>query len=390
MGTTPIHIMSLSTAFVLLLLLSNNAVAFDSGLATNLQAIKTLAPYLVPPDPLPPSERLLQGKDQQQGLDKYSTASDVVRRLRSRQSMAPFVGPHGVAVVTGGSSGIGRKAVETLASASADMRVVLCARDTNAARQTLNEIRQTNPHVRLSNIRIQALDLADLNSVESAANEIIATEGKIDVICNNAGLISVGGTTAQNFEIHMGINHIGHFHLTRMLLPIMNKGGRVVTVASSAHASGKRFNVDDLNFTQRASRYSPWTGYVWSKLANILFAKALQDKVNDAGREDILSLSLHPGIVRTNLWRHSDHLLVQSVRDTLMCSKSIDQGAATEVFCCIANAGHFRGGDYVVDCQISSPNINGIEEDKNLRAKIWQKTEELIRNAGFDLPEELF
>ena len=111
----------------------------------------------------------------------------------------------------------------------------------------------------------------------------------------------------------MGINHIGHFYLTRLLLPHINKGGRIVTVASSAHSAVRKFCVDDLNFTQGASRYSPWTGYTNSKLANILFAKALQDKVVEHGRDDILSLSLHPGIVKsTNLWRQSDYLLVET------------------------------------------------------------------------------
>jgi NAD(P)-dependent dehydrogenase (short-subunit alcohol dehydrogenase family) len=357
--------------------------AFDSGLATKTvpDAARTLAPHLIPSDPTGSSGL----------LDKYSTSLDVVRHLRSRKSgMAPFVGPQGVAVVTGGTSGIGRQTVETLASAGADMRVVLCARNTNEARLTLNEISQINPLFNRQNIRIQPLDLADLNSVQSAVDEIIATEGNIDVLCNNAGVIALGGTTAQNFEIHIGINHIGHFYLTRLLLPHINKGGRVVTVASSAHSAVRKFSVDDLNFTEGTSRYSPWTGYVWSKLSNILFAKALQDKVIEHGREDILSLSLHPGIVKsTNLWRHSDYLLVQSVRDTLL-GKSVEQGAATEVFCCTANSRYFKGGDYVVDCQLATPHVFGVDENKILRKKVWLNTEELIKNAGFELPEELF
>jgi len=357
--------------------------AFDSGLLATktVPDARTLAPHLIPSDPTGFSGL----------LDKYSTSLDVVRHLRSRKSgMAPFVGPQGVAVVTGGTSGIGRQTVETLASAGSDMRVVLCARNTNEARLTLNEISQINPLFNRQNIRIQPLDLADLNSVQSAADEIMATEGNVDVLCNNAGVIALGGTTAQNFEIHIGINHIGHFYLTRLLLPHINKGGRVVTVASSAHSAVRKFSVDDLNFTEGTSRYSPWTGYVWSKLSNILFAKALQDKVIEHGREDILSLSLHPGIVKsTNLWRHSDHLLVQSVRDTLL-GKSVEQGAATEVFCCTANSRYFEGGDYVVDCHPATPHVFGVDENKILRKKVWVNTEELIKKAGFELPEELF
>jgi NAD(P)-dependent dehydrogenase (short-subunit alcohol dehydrogenase family) len=324
-------------------------------------------------------------------LDKFSTSLDVVRHLRSRKSaLSPFVGPQGVALVTGGTSGIGRQTMETLASSGIDMRVILCARNTDSARETLDEICHVNPQFNRKNVRIQPLDLADLSSVRAAVDEIVATEGSIDVLCNNAGVIAPGGTTAQNFEVHMGINHIGHFYLTRLLLPHVNKGGRVVTVASSAHSAVRKFCVDDLNFTQGARRYSPWSGYTSSKLANILFAKALQDKVVEHGRNDILSLSLHPGIVKTtNLWRQSDYLLVQSVRDTLL-GKSVEQGAATEVFCCIANAKYFFGGDYVVDCHVSTPHFFGVDEDKVLRRKLWVNTEELITKAGFELPEKLF
>lgn len=324
-------------------------------------------------------------------LDKFSTSLDVVKHLRSRKSaLSPFVGPQGVALVTGGTSGIGRQTVETLASSSVDMRVILCARNADSARETLDEICHINPQFNRKNVRIQPLDLADLSSVRAAVDEIVATERSIDVLCNNAGVIALGGTTAQNFEVHMGINHIGHFYLTRWLLPHINKGGRVVTVASSAHSAVRKFCVDDLNFTQGTSRYSPWSGYTSSKLANILFAKALQDKVIEHGRNDILSLSLHPGIVKTtNLWRQSDYLLVQSVRDTLL-GKSVEQGAATEVFCCIANAKYFFGGDYVVDCHVSTPHVFGVDEDKIVRKKLWVNTEELISKAGFELPEKLF
>ena len=370
----------------LFFLSSCTCIAFDAGIAASTQAVCSLAPYLTPPFPTLPSEKLLGGATatNNQVLDKHSTAADVVRHLRTHQSLAPFVGRNGVAVVTGGSSGIGRHTVETLAKM--DMKVVLCARDTNAARITLNEICQASPYINRSNVRIQPLDLADLNSVESAAKEILANEGKIDVICNNAGVNALEwvGQTAQKFEIHMGVNHIGHFHLTRLLLPYLNSGGRIVTVASSAHASVKKLNVDDLDLTSQ--RYSPWTGYVQSKLANILFAKGLQEKVREDDREDILSLCLHPGIVKTNLWRHSDHSLVQSIGETMIC-KSVEQGAATEVFCCIAETNHFRGGDYVVDCQLSAPHIIGM--DKTLRRKLWGKTEEMIRKAGFELPENL-
>merc|ERR1719410_1571031 len=99
--------------------------------------------------------------------------------------------------------------------------------------------------------------------------------------------------TSQGFDLQLGTNHIGHFMLTRLLLPSMRSNGRVVTVASEAHRGGE-IDFEDLNFDEGKRTYSPWAAYSQSKLANILFAKALNDRLNRSER-NILSVSLHPG-----------------------------------------------------------------------------------------------
>ena len=244
-------------------------------------------------------------------LNKKSTALDVLEKLSKSNKLASYITVNNsnkddqpIAIVTGGSSGIGIPTVRTLALAN--MKVVLCARNLDAAKEAV----RTLPGSVQSNIRIQKLDLADMASIEAAAKEITDTEGKmgsgIHVLLNNAGVMAPPKrqATAQNLELQFGTNHVGHHMFTRLLLPSMNKDGRIVTVASTAHSFGK-LNFQNLNYDADAKEersYSSWGAYGQSKLANILFAKGLSDELKQAG-SGIKAVSLHPGVIGTNLWR---------------------------------------------------------------------------------------
>jgi NAD(P)-dependent dehydrogenase (short-subunit alcohol dehydrogenase family) len=344
-------------------------------------------------------------------LNAKSTGRDVLKHLALTRSLAPYVGSQGVAVVTGGSSGLGRETVEHLAKSG--MKVVLCARNTEHARKVVQDIYLKNPGLDLltkESIRVQALDLADLSSVQKAVEEILKKEGKIDVICNNAGVNSVPTLqrTAQNFEMHLGVNHVGHFYLTRLLLPAVNKGGRVVTVSSTAHGTVKTMPLHDLNLHmdmnmevggKRKRRYSPWKAYGQSKLANTMFAAELQDRLDAEGRSDIVSVALHPGIAKTNMWRQHDDALVDSLKDHV-ASKTACQGAATSVFACLAEAGRshtLKGGDFLVDCEPKNHHKNkrsaGLlarDTDCSLQRGLWAATENMILDAGFKFKLETF
>ena len=135
--------------------------------------------------------------------------------------------------------------VETLALTG--MKVVLCCRNVQDGERVVNGL--TTEYGR-SNVRVQVLDLADLDSVESCVNSIVEKEGTVDLLLNNAGIMALPQreTTAQNFEKQLGVNHIGHFFLTRKLLPHMNtNGGRIINVASTAHTMGD-LQLSNLNF----------------------------------------------------------------------------------------------------------------------------------------------
>jgi NAD(P)-dependent dehydrogenase (short-subunit alcohol dehydrogenase family) len=330
-----------------------------------------------------------------QSLNKKSTALDVLKGLTKGQKLASYINlgssagkQPAVAIVTGGSSGIGIPSVKTLAMAN--MKVVLCARNLEAAKEVVESL----PSSSRNNVRIQKLDLANMNSIQSAAEEILQKEGKaggIHVLLNNAGVMAPPKQgTAQDLELQFGTNHVGHHMFTRLLLPVMNEGGRVVTVASSAHSFGE-LNFQNLNYetdgTKEKRKYRAWGAYGQSKLANILFAKGLGDKLQSVN-SSIKSVSLHPGVIGTNLWRYLPKW-TRPFLNALLTDKNVEQGAATSVYCCLVDGNELEGGEYLSDCQIVEPKQSGQDESGSLRKKLWNATEKLIAENGFDLPKPI-
>lgn len=315
-------------------------------------------------------------------LGKKSTAKDVLREINGAGILAPYVPERGVAIVTGGSSGIGVPSVENLALAG--MKVVLACRTTEDGERAKSSL----PPWCQPNVRVQQLDLADLSSVQKAASDILDTDGEISVLLNNAGVMNTPKReeTKDGFELQLGTNHIGHHAFTRLLLPGMASGGRIVTVSSEAHRFGE-FNFDDLNYKSKRT-YSPWGAYGQSKLANLLFAKALDDRLKGEDT-DILSVSLHPGVVATNLWRSTGPKLLQGVIKGVIGDRNIEQGAATSVYASLIESSAFAGGCYLSDCAIAETSEKGKDANGKLRQELWEKTEQMIAGAGCDLPEGL-
>lgn len=338
-------------------------------------------------------------------LGKESTPQDVYETLKKNNRLASYVNTDDggninlddrpIAVVTGGSSGIGIPSIEALVSL-ANMKVVLCARNLDAAKEAVMSL----PKSIRSSIRIQKMDLSDMNSVDKAAKEIIETEGKIDVLLNNAGVMATPKriSTAQGLELQFGTNHVGHHMLTRMLLPIFSREGRIVTVASSAHSMGnldfENLNYDEKNGKRR--KYTGWGAYGQSKLSNILFAKGLSNKLKEKTEDgvdannNIKSVSLHPGVIGTNLWRHTPKW-TKPILNAFMTDRNVEQGAATNIYCCLIDNAEFEnGGEYLSDCQVIKPkNESGKDDASNFSNQLWKATEEIIKEKGFDLPKDL-
>ena len=311
-------------------------------------------------------------------LGKKSTAINVLTQLNRADRLAPHVREGGTAVVTGGNSGIGAVTAKTLALTG--MKVILCARNPTSAQKVVDEIA---PGCR-DNVEIQQLDLSDMASIDAAAEAIKARGVPIDVLVNNAGILSPlkRTVTAQDIELTFGVNHVGHHMLTRLLLPTLRPdGGRIVTVASEAHRSGT-----NTEFWKR-DNYVSIREYGDSKLANILFAKRLQELCVQEGMSSVTSVCLHPGVIGTGLWRDTPILnTIQPLLDGVFFDKTIEQGAATNVYCAMAD--EVEGGAYYSDCKVASETA--VASNVELRMKLWDYTEQLIAEKGFVLPDKLF
>lgn len=198
-------------------------------------------------------------------------------------------------LVTGANSGLGLRSAQALAAKGA--RVLMACRDAARAAAAREEVARSaaGPEP-----EVVALDLASLASVRAAAAEVAERTDRLDVLMNNAGIMAVPhGETEDGFERQIGTNHLGHFALTGLLLPLLlaAEEPRVVTVSSHAHRFG-RIDVDDLSFQRRL--YSRWRAYGQSKLANLLFSAELQRRASAAGTS-LLSVAAHPGYAATNL-----------------------------------------------------------------------------------------
>ncbi len=203
-----------------------------------------------------------------------------------------------VALVTGANSGIGLEAARVLAACGA--RVVLGCRNDDKAARAVEEIRAARL---LGEVEALQLDLASLTSVREAALRLQASQDRLDLLINNAGIMAVpAGRTAEGFELQFGTNHLGHFALTGLLLErlLATPDSRIVTISSGGHRMGK-IDLQDLNWERG---YGRWRAYGRSKLANLLFTNELQRRLERFGSKT-LAVAAHPGGAATNLGRRA-------------------------------------------------------------------------------------
>lgn len=309
-------------------------------------------------------------------LGKSSTAREVLEFYNADLSGK-------TAVVTGANSGIGLETCKALASAGC--RVVMACRSVELGRDAVeSEIKATGEGdyvVADPDVAVMELDLNDLLSVERFAAEVLEKEARIDFLVNNAGIMALKNLelTKQGFEKQIGVNHFGHFHLTNLLLPKMKAQGtpcRVVTLSSVAHESFGELDLNNLHYAA-GRKYSAWDAYGQSKLANLLFTKGLHARV--MGDTNISALAVHPGVIRTQLWREQaswfNSLLLPFLKD-----KTIPQGAATTIYACVApDLDGMRAGAYLSDCKVELPSA--VARSQSNWEELWRVTDEEISGA---------
>ena len=282
-----------------------------------------------------------------------------------------------VAIVTGANSGLGLVTARELARAGA--QVVLACRNLDKGRASLADVQRaaTGPPPEL-----EELDLASLESVRAFAERFRTSHGGLDLLINNAGVMAPPrGETADGFELQFGTNHLGHFALTGLLLPMMEgrDDARVVTLSSMAHRFG-RIALDNLDGRRR---YFRWRAYAQSKLANLLFALELDRRLRAAG-STVKSLAAHPGYAATNLQTAAPPLfdrLVMRVSNAVV-AQSDEMGALPTLYA-VTEPG-LEGGTYVGPGGPGEarghPTVvqpTRAARDEQTARRLWQVSEEL-------------
>ena len=264
-------------------------------------------------------------------------------------------------VVTGANTGIGRAPAQGLAQRGA--RVRLACRSESKTTPVVEAIRaQTgNTHV-----DFVPLDLGDLESVKACAEVFLARGEPLDGLINNAGL-GGQGQTADGFELHFGVNYLGHFLLTLRLVPLLARApgvARIVNVSSHAHRDVRAFDFESVREPTRS--FMGAREYCLSKLANVLFTRSLAARLRERG---IHAYALHPGVVATDMWRRVPAWIAWFPKMFLL---SPAQGARTTLHCALSEEAGSETGLYYDRCAAREPSQLAL--DDTLADELWQRS----------------
>lgn len=312
-------------------------------------------------------------------FDKNSTTDDV---LAGKDLSGKTV------FVTGGNSGLGQETARAMASKGA--HVILAGRDQGKLDAAVDAIKGEVEDAKLDTI---VCDLGSLDSVRTAGKEANERFNRIDLLINNAGVMACPlGHTKDGFEMQFGTNHLGHFVLTKYLMPLIEKGEdkRIVNLSSRGH----HFNgvdYDDVNFENR--EYAPFVSYGQSKTANVQFTVGLEQRFADKG---IHAYAVHPGGIQTNLGRHLTEEDMTFLRERMRKAaeaagappesawKTIPQGAATQCWAATADELEGKGGLYCEDCNVAeqddtstSGGVRSYAIDPENANKLWALSEQM-------------
>lgn len=295
-------------------------------------------------------------------------------------------------MVTGASSGLGEETVRALSSAGA--KVTMVARNSGKLNAAADRIRTSVP---TSDLQTGLVDLADLSSIRAYAEEYLQEAAPIDVLINNAGVMACPFmTTNDGFEMQFGTNHLGHFLLTNLLMPAILSGQnpRIINLSSAGHTHAD-VSLDDPNF--ETSEYNAWESYGRSKSANIHFTRELVRRYGD----EIRSFAVHPGVILTELGRHLTPELMEEMVERVKARsessaeaketgglpfKSMEAGAATQVWAATTDDLEGNNGAYLGDCKVGveggNPSENGYLPyiyNEDTAEALWSLSEQMVQ-----------
>ncbi|KAF3633230.1 Short-chain dehydrogenase TIC 32, chloroplastic [Capsicum chinense] len=321
--------------------------------------------------------RLITGRRGASGFGSASTAEEVTQGIDA----TPFT-----VIITGGASGIGLETARVLALRNA--HVIIAARNMETANEAKQHILNEN---KAAHIDILKLDLSSLKSVKAFADNFLALNLPLNILINNAGIMFCPFQLSEDgIEMQFATNHLGHFYLTSLFLDKMKETakatgieGRIVNLSSVAHLVCPRKGIEFHNINDKNS-YQDKVAYGQSKLANLLHANELSRRLQEEGA-NITVNSVHPGLIMTNLMRHSAFLMRIIRVFTCLLWKNVPQGAATT--CYVALHPSLKGvtGKYFVDCNEYKPSK--LAEDEVLARNLWDFSNKLI-NASQKIIDE--
>lgn len=287
-----------------------------------------------------------------------------------------------IAVVTGANTGLGYETA--LALAQKEAKVILACRNTTKAENAKSKMLQTAPD---ADIEVLQLDLSKLSSVRAAAKSYQSKYNRLDLLINNAGVMMPPYTlTEDGFELQFGVNHLGHFLFTGLLLDMILKtpNARIVSLSSIAHKSGI-INFDDL---QSEKKYSASKAYGQSKLACLMFAYELQRKLEKAGYQSTISVAAHPGVSPTELIRHMPKWLVSILSATIgrLVTHPPEEGAKPTLMAALdsnVDGGNYFGPTGFNEMKGDAGKVDStdLSKDKAVAEQLWTVSEELV---GFE------
>ena len=277
-----------------------------------------------------------------------------------------------VVIITGSSSGIGFEAARVLANKNAE--VIVAVRNQQKGDDALNKIKSQNSS---ANVKVMLLDLANLKSIKTFADNFKKKHTKLDLLINNAGVMMPPyGKTKDGFELQFGTNHLGHFALTGHLFELIKNtpNSRIVNISSSAHNWG---NIDFSDLTWENRKYKTGRSYGDSKIANLYFTYELQNRLGDKISNPVVTAA-HPGWTATELQRHSS---VFSFLNRFF-AMPIWQGALPTLRA--ATDSNVKSGDYFGPDGFQERrgypvkvDSNKLSQDKEIAKKLWGVSEKL-------------
>nr|XP_015824940.2 retinol dehydrogenase 12 isoform X2 [Nothobranchius furzeri] len=243
-------------------------------------------------------------------------------------------------LITGANTGIGKETALDLAMRGA--QVIMACRDVEKGEEAAASIRAAYSKAQ---VEVRELDLADSCSIRAFAQKFLREVDRLHILINNAGVMMCPYMkTIDGFEMHIGVNHLGHFLLTYLLIGLLKRSApaRIVVVSSLAHNFGWiRFH--DLH---SQGSYNSGLAYCQSKLANVLFARELSRRLKGT---NVTVNSVHPGTVNSDLTRHSTLMMILfTIFSTFL--KTPKEGAQTSVYCAVAEELQSVSGQHFSDC----------------------------------------